>query len=158
MRTKGEVPLWHGPLGAFVKDVLAAADQAGQLRLTALYLDGKMIAYELCFLHGTSIYAWSRAFDEEYKTTGPGKIALLHLLETAIAQGYRVFDLLRGAEPYKDLWTNGQVVNHRVTFVVRPALGALVQFKYRTSWKAQLQKLEVLRKVNRWVKSLRGGR
>jgi len=158
MRTKGEVPLWQGPLGAFVKDVLAAADMADQLRLTALYLDGKMIAYELCFLHKKTIYAWSRAFDEEHKNAGPGKIALLHLLETAITQGYQVFDLLRGAEPYKDLWTNAQVKNARVTFVVKPSVGALLQFKYRTAWKEKLQSVEILRKANRLIKSLRGGK
>jgi CelD/BcsL family acetyltransferase involved in cellulose biosynthesis len=157
MRTKGEVPLWQGPLGAFVKDVLAAADQVEKLRLTGLYLDGKLIAYELCFLHHTTIYAWSRAFDEEYRNTGPGKIALLHLLETGIAQGYKVFDLLRGEEPYKELWTNGQVRNFRVVFVVKPSLGALVAYKYRTDWKDRLRQLEFLRKLNRFVKSLRGG-
>lgn len=157
MRTKGEVPLWQGPLGAFVKDVLAATDAAGQLRLTGLYLDGKLIAYELCFLHRTTIYAWSRAFDEEHRNTGPGKIALLHLLETGITQGYRVFDLLRGEEPYKELWTNGQVQNMRFVFVVRPSLGALVAFKYRTSWKAKLREMAFLRRVNRLLKSLRGG-
>lgn len=157
MRTKGEVPLWQGPLGAFVKDVLAAADAAGQLRLTCLYLDGKMIAYELCFLHGSTIYAWSRAFDEEHRNTGPGKIALLHLLETGIAQGYRVFDLLRGEEPYKELWTNGHIENVRFAFVVRPSLGALLAFKYRTSWRKKLQEMAVLRRLNRFLKSLRGG-
>jgi CelD/BcsL family acetyltransferase involved in cellulose biosynthesis len=157
MRTKGEVPMWHGPVGAFVKDVLQSADAAGKLRLTGLYLDGKLIAYELCFLHRTTIYAWSRAFDEEHRNTGPGKIALLHLLEQGITQGYRVFDLLRGEEPYKALWTNGLVQNSRVLFVVRPSLGALLAYKYRTSWKARLQKSELLRRLNRIRKSLRGG-
>jgi CelD/BcsL family acetyltransferase involved in cellulose biosynthesis len=157
MRTKGEVPMWQGPLGHFVKDILQAADAAGALRLTGLYLDGQLIAYELCFLHRTTIYAWSRAFAEEYRNTGPGKIALLHLLETGIDQGYRVFDLLRGEEPYKALWTNGQVQNYRVTFLVRPSVGARLVYKYRTSWKAQLQKLEALRKLNRFAKSLRRG-
>jgi CelD/BcsL family acetyltransferase involved in cellulose biosynthesis len=157
MRTKGEIPMWQGPLGHFVKDVLQAANAAGSLRLTGLYLDGKLIAYELCFLHRTTIFAWSRAFDEEHRNTGPGKIALLHLLETGIAQGYRVFDLLRGEEPYKALWTNGQVQNYRVTFVIRPSLGARLAYKYRTSWKARLQKSDMLRRLNRFVKSLRGG-
>lgn len=157
MRTKGEVPMWQGPLGAFVKDVLAATNATGQLRLTGVYLDGNLIAYELCFLHNTTIYAWSRAFDEEHRNTGPGKIALLHLLETGIGQGYRLFDLLRGEEPYKELWTNGQVRNMRLTFVVRPSLGALLAYKYRTAWKEQLRKLAVLRRLNRLVKSLRGG-
>lgn len=157
MRTKGEVPLWQGPLGAFVKDVLAAADAAGKLRLTGLYLDGKMIAYELCFLHGRVIYAWSRAFDEEYRNTGPGKIALLHLLEKGIAEGFRVFDLLRGEEPYKELWTNGLIQNMRVTFVVRPSLGALVMYKYLTSWKARLRQNPLVGRLRRALKSLRRG-
>lgn len=157
MRTKGEIPMWQGPLGGFVKEILGAADAAGKLRLTGLYLDGRLIAYELCFLHRTTIYAWSRAFDEEHRNTGPGKIALLHLLETGIGQGYRLFDLLRGEEPYKELWTNGQVQNLRAVFVVRPSLGAFLAFKYRTAWKAQLQKHTFLRKLNRIVKSLRGG-
>ncbi|HWI50861.1 MAG TPA: GNAT family N-acetyltransferase, partial [Symbiobacteriaceae bacterium] len=151
------VPMWQGPLGSFVKDVLAATDASGQLRLTGLYLDGRLTAYELCFLHRTTIYAWSRAFDEEHRNTGPGKIALLHLLETGIAQGYRLFDLLRGEEPYKELWTNGQAQNLRVVFVVRPSMGALVAFKWRTSWKAKLQKSDLLRRLNRAAKSLRGG-
>lgn len=157
MRTKGEVPLWKGPLGGFVKDVLKAANDADALRLTGLYLDGKLIAYELCFLHRTTIFAWSRAFDEEYRNTGPGKIALLHLLETGIAQGYRVFDLLRGEEPYKELWTNGRVVNRRVVFVVRPSLGVQLLFKWRTDWRPTLQKSDTLRKLNRFLKSRRGG-
>lgn|GEM_PF-2704931 len=157
MRTKGEIPMWQGPLGAFVKDVLAATDAAGQLRLTGLYLDGKLIAYELCFLHRTTIFAWSRAFDEEHRNTGPGKIALLHLLEMGITQGYRVFDLLRGEEPYKELWTNGHVQNMRFLLVARPSLGAFLAFKYQTSWKAKLREHALLRRVNRLLKSLRGG-
>lgn len=157
MRTKGEIPLWRGPLGDFVKDVLAATDAAGKLRVTGVYLDGRMIAYELCFLHNRTIYAWSRAFDEEHRNTGPGKIALLHLLETGIGQGYRTFDLLRGEEPYKDLWTNGQVRNSRVMFVLQPSLGAWVAFKYRTDWRVRLQRSSLLRRLNRALKSLRGG-
>lgn len=158
MRTKGEVPLWQGPLGAFVKDVLAAADTAGKLRVTTVHLDETMIAYELCFLHRQTIYAWSRAFAEAHKNTGPGKIALLHLLETGIGQGYRVFDLLRGEEPYKDLWTNGQVNNHRVLFLKRPSPSAWVLFQYETSWKTTLRKSPWLRRLNRIRKSLTGGR
>ncbi|HYF93386.1 MAG TPA: GNAT family N-acetyltransferase [Symbiobacteriaceae bacterium] len=157
MRTKGEVPMWQGPLGLFVKDVLAATNATGQLRLTGLYLDGRLIAYELCFLHRTTIYAWSRAFDEEHRNTGPGKTALLHLLESGIAQGYRTFDLLRGEEPYKELWTNSLVQNLRFMFVVHPSPGAWFAFNYRTSWKRKFQEFAVLRRLNRFLKSGRGG-
>jgi CelD/BcsL family acetyltransferase involved in cellulose biosynthesis len=156
MRTKGEVPLWQGPLGQFVADMLQASDKENSLLLTGLYLNDQLIAYELCFLHHETIYAWSRAFDEAYRNSGPGKIALLHLLETGIQKGYRLFDLLRGEEPYKELWTNSQIKNSRVVFVVRPSPTVLLWYKYVTSWRPRLTQVGYLKKLNRVIKSLRG--
>lgn len=157
MRTKGQVPMWQGPLGDFVKDVLQRADHAGSLRVTGLYLDGQMIAYELCFLHSHTMYAWSRAFAEEHRNTGPGKIALLHLLETAISEGYQIFDLLRGEEPYKALWTDGLTHNYRVVFVIKPSLRTRMVYRYITQWREQLKTMTALRKLYRAVKAVRGG-
>jgi len=157
MRAKGQVPMWQGPLGDFVKDVLERADRANSLRITGLYLDGRMIAYELCFLHRGVIYAWSRAFAQEYANKGPGKIALLHLLETAIEEGYQVFDLLRGDEPYKAQWTNAVTRNYRVVFVIKPTLRTRLVYNYITNWREQLKNMDAVRKLYYMVKSLRGG-
>ncbi|MDB4894498.1 MAG: Protein involved in cellulose biosynthesis (CelD)-like [Firmicutes bacterium] len=157
MLSKGETPMWQGPLGLFVRDVLQATDAEGSLRVTGLTFDGRLIAYELCFLHKNVIYAWSRAFDEDFRNTGPGKIALLHLLDQGIEQGYRRFDLLRGEEPYKAFWTNGQTQTYRTTFVIKPSFAAWLWFKYVTAWKQQLRELPVARKAYQALKAMRGG-
>ena len=158
MLTKGESPAWDGPLGPFVRDVLAASDLQGSLRLTGLQFAGRLVAYELCFLHNRTIYAWSRAFDETLRNTGPGKISLLHLIDQGIGEGYQRFDLLRGEEPYKALWTNAVVHNYRVTFLVKPSLRAWLRFKYITAWKRQLQEMALVRKAYAAVKGLRSRR
>jgi CelD/BcsL family acetyltransferase involved in cellulose biosynthesis len=44
------------------------------------------------------------AFDPAFERLSPGKLAFLHAIEAAIAEGCDTFDLLRGDEPYKYDW------------------------------------------------------
>jgi CelD/BcsL family acetyltransferase involved in cellulose biosynthesis len=40
-------------------------------------------------------------FDKRYATFSPGTVIVAHAIREAICNGYRVFDFLRGDEPYK---------------------------------------------------------
>ncbi len=158
MRAKGQIPMWQGPMGSFVKDVLQSSNRDGCLRLTGLYLNEHLIAYEMCFLHRRSIYSWSRAFANNYKNTGPGKIALLHVLSEGIREGRQTLDLLRGEEGYKTFWANDVVRNYRVLLELRASLGSRVAYQWVTNWHPRLRRSTLLINLYHRLKSFRASK
>lgn len=76
----------------------------GLLRLAVIDLDGRPVAAEYQVLSRDVVYAYQSGIDPAALDFEPGKLAMLATLRRAIDEGYRVFDLLRGDEPYKAHW------------------------------------------------------
>ncbi len=114
-----------------------AAYDAGCARIIVMWDGAKPIAGATAFVdgvHGTySLYQLS--YDKAYARYSPGKGAAGLAIRDAIANGYRVFDFLRGDEPYKalyapDAWTTS---HHRVARGgLRSSLFDAINPAYRT--------------------------
>jgi CelD/BcsL family acetyltransferase involved in cellulose biosynthesis len=89
----------------------------GQLRLSWLELDGAPAAAEYHLAGGGTTYAYQGGVDPARLDEEPGRLSSILCLRAAIDEGQRVFDFLRGDEPYKAHWraTPRPTFNYRVT-------------------------------------------
>lgn len=77
---------------------------AGRLRLHWIELDGRPAAAEYGLVGGSTVYYYQAGLDPALLSLRPGWINLIYSIRSAIEQGYRSFDLLRGDEAYKASW------------------------------------------------------
>lgn len=78
--------------------------RAGHLRLSALRVDGAIVAVHLGFQLAGRAYYYLGGFDPAWERIAPGTLLLAHAIERAWETGARELDLLRGAERYKYRW------------------------------------------------------
>ncbi|MGA2797868.1 MAG: GNAT family N-acetyltransferase [Thermoguttaceae bacterium] len=86
---------------AFIRGVLPELMRQGRLQFHWLELDGRPAALEYHLAGGGVLYAYQAGVEPEAMEFQPGKLLNLATIRRAIEQGYRVFDFLRGDEPYK---------------------------------------------------------
>jgi CelD/BcsL family acetyltransferase involved in cellulose biosynthesis len=86
---------------AFIRGVLPELMRQGRLQFHWLELDGRPVALEYHFTGGGVLYAYQAGVEPDAMEFQPGKLLNLATIRRAIEQGYRVFDFLRGDEPYK---------------------------------------------------------
>ncbi len=108
-----------GRFTSFHREVAARLLASGQLRLLWLELEGRPIAVEYGFSGGDTIYYYQGGFDPEFAADRPGWLAFAGSLNSAIAEGYRTFDFLRGDESYKHSWGAEPVALERWRIVAR---------------------------------------
>lgn len=88
----------------FHQEWVARASNNGWLRLSVLHVDEKPVgALYGMHLHQTT-YFYQAGFDPAMKTISPGTLLVGHAIRSAIEEGDRKFDFMRGDEPYKRRW------------------------------------------------------
>jgi CelD/BcsL family acetyltransferase involved in cellulose biosynthesis len=88
----------------FHREVAGRLLAAGQLRMSWTELDGKPVAAEYHAAGGMTTYAYQGGVDPDRLADEPGRLSAIACLRSAIEQGHRQFDFLRGDEPYKAHW------------------------------------------------------
>ncbi|MDO9207675.1 MAG: GNAT family N-acetyltransferase [Sulfuricurvum sp.] len=78
----------------------------GLLHFSRIILDSKTISWRIGFIYRDRYYSYMPAFDIEYNQYSPGKVHLFYCIDDAIKRKIQVYDQLRGAELYKNEWTN----------------------------------------------------
>jgi CelD/BcsL family acetyltransferase involved in cellulose biosynthesis len=106
---------------ALHRDVAAQLLARGWLRLHRLRLDGETRAAFYCFQLGARVYYYLSGFDLEYGKYSIGNVLMAQTIETAIKDGAREYDLLRGDETYKFNWKAEERETQRL-ILGRPAL------------------------------------
>ncbi len=86
---------------AFFHGALPQLMKQGQLQFYLLELDGRPVAAEYDLTGGGALYGYQAGVEPETLEFQPGKLLNLAIIRRAIEQGYRIFDFLRGDEPYK---------------------------------------------------------
>jgi CelD/BcsL family acetyltransferase involved in cellulose biosynthesis len=79
----------------------------GWISVAVMEKQDQLIAYNLFFRCGRSIWDYAKAFDPAYAKLSPGSMLLSAIVDYGHAKGYREYDFLRGAEPYKLKWATG---------------------------------------------------
>ena len=121
-RARGEGGVLTARRCAFLGDVIARLPD--QVVGAGVRLGGELAAVALVLLDRSAARYYLGGFDPAHAHRGPGMLAIASAIEHAHARGARLFDLLRGAEPYKyRLGAHDRVRLHR-RVIRRPAAGA----------------------------------
>jgi CelD/BcsL family acetyltransferase involved in cellulose biosynthesis len=94
----------------------------GQLWLSTLDVAGAPVAAWYGFAWGDTVYFYQSGRDPAWERHSVGLVLMATMIQRAIEQGYRRFDFLRGADPYKRQWTTTDRMTEQVT-VFRRGLG-----------------------------------
>ena len=130
------------PTRAFHEGFLRVALECGWLRFYLLRVDGRGVAANYCVSLGGRVSGLQTSFDEAWGRYGVGTLLMGHALQEAVAEGASEFDLLRGAETYKQQKWAAQL-RRDVSLVVyghRPRVRlAMAAQRWRNSVKARLR-------------------
>jgi CelD/BcsL family acetyltransferase involved in cellulose biosynthesis len=86
---------------AFFRTLVPAMARAGNLSLFTLSLDSRPVASALCFDHRGIRHLYNNGYDSDYKALSLGTLVKVLSLKEAVESGFKVYDFLNGAEPYK---------------------------------------------------------
>jgi CelD/BcsL family acetyltransferase involved in cellulose biosynthesis len=76
----------------------------GALRFYALRIDGQIVATLYGFASHQRFYFYLGGFDPKVEHLSAGTLVIGHAIESAIREGLKEFDFLRGREAYKYRW------------------------------------------------------
>jgi CelD/BcsL family acetyltransferase involved in cellulose biosynthesis len=143
-RTKGERGKFFDQQwkDAFLEISLALA-QEGFVRLGLLRIDGQPAACLYNLRLRDQEYAYFAGLEPDFARYSPGSLLHHWMIGEAIKDGVRVYDFMRGYEPYKSRWTN---VTCQTFQVVRARSRVIYQvWKTREAIRASIY-------GSRWVK------
>lgn len=79
----------------------------GWLYVALVEKSNQPIAFQLGFRCGKRLWAYSQAYDHDFARLSPGKLLFLAILDYCFSHGFEEFDLLRGEEVFKSIWSDG---------------------------------------------------
>lgn len=88
-------------MARFFRRIVAALAQEGLVEMIFLTLNRERVAAVLCFRGQDELLLYNSGYDPAYAALSVGLLSKALALQRAIDEGYRTFDFLRGAEPYK---------------------------------------------------------
>jgi CelD/BcsL family acetyltransferase involved in cellulose biosynthesis len=103
---------------AFFTEFAGAAAERDWLRIWALELDRRWIAYYFGFQYARRCGLYNTAYDAAFDAYSPGTQLFLRIVEQAFADGLDEVDFMRGDESYKSRWATD--VRHNSRVVCRP--------------------------------------
>jgi CelD/BcsL family acetyltransferase involved in cellulose biosynthesis len=86
---------------AFYRAVAAGFAERGELRISTIEADGRLIAFDLGLVSAGRLWVLKGSYDEAYRRYAPGLLLLLAEIERAFELGLDAVELLGDAEPYK---------------------------------------------------------
>lgn len=95
----------------FHRELAAALLQRGWLRLYELSVDDEVIASIYCFRYRDTVAFYQTGYALSWSKYRPGQQVMAHAVRSAIEEGAKVFDFLRGDEGYKRHWTDTNAVD-----------------------------------------------
>ncbi|MBE0433462.1 GNAT family N-acetyltransferase [candidate division WOR-3 bacterium] len=85
----------------FFRELAEVFGRSGWLRMRALLAGQRPAGIVLAFGLQGRIYLYNMGFDPEYQDLSPGIVTIALDIRSAIDEGYRYYDFLRGGEDYK---------------------------------------------------------
>jgi CelD/BcsL family acetyltransferase involved in cellulose biosynthesis len=91
---------------AFHREVIGACHANGWIRFHRMEVAGKAAAVFYCYRYRDEVLYFQSGFDPSLQSFSIGQVLMGFAIETSIAEGARVFDLLKGDHGYKNSWSN----------------------------------------------------
>lgn len=89
------------PMEAFFREMTVRLAAEGRVRLHHFTVDMTPVAALLTFVSGDELLLYNSGYDPVYASVSVGVVSKALALQSAISEGLRVFDFLRGSEAYK---------------------------------------------------------
>jgi CelD/BcsL family acetyltransferase involved in cellulose biosynthesis len=89
------------PMTEFFQSVIDMLAAQRMLRLYFLDMDSETAAGVLCFERGATTYLYNNGFDPRFSSLSIGMLSKLLTIRECIERGQKVYDFLKGSEPYK---------------------------------------------------------
>jgi len=90
---------------AFHRDIAPIFKEKNILRMYTLDIQKKPVAAIYGFRYCGKFYDYQTGMDPKFAKHSVGTVLLGHCIRDSIENGLKVFDFMRGAEPYKFRWT-----------------------------------------------------
>jgi CelD/BcsL family acetyltransferase involved in cellulose biosynthesis len=100
----------------FHLDIARDFAEKNWLRLYVMWFNETPAAFLYCYRYADILWAYQTGFDLSYNNLGPGSIIFQLVIESAINEGIKEFDYLRGDESYKFHFAKGMRPQKRVLF------------------------------------------
>lgn len=109
-QTKTPSRFHHDNDRRFYRQVAHDLFPSGSMHLAYLTIAERRVAYFYGFREEERLYMYLLTFDPDFARVSIGKVFLYHLIREEYAR-YRIIDLLRGSEPYKNHWATDVAIN-----------------------------------------------
>ncbi len=91
----------------YYQNLLPWLAKTNQMRANVEMLDGKPVAYCLCYDWNKTLAVLKTSFDNTYKKDSIGLVVNSHMIKYAFENGYQEFDFLGDTMRYKRSWQTG---------------------------------------------------
>jgi CelD/BcsL family acetyltransferase involved in cellulose biosynthesis len=98
----------------FFEFILDKWGPSGGIYAAVMEKSGKLIAYELGFRQGKALLAFNKAYEPSYAHYSPGTMLIPSILDFGYKRGYQEYNLGRGDQAYKHMWTENFRQNLRI--------------------------------------------
>jgi CelD/BcsL family acetyltransferase involved in cellulose biosynthesis len=106
----------------FYRGLIDLARDRGWLRVCALLVAERLVAFQLCLDYGDRRFLLKPSFDENLRKHSPGKVLQWMVLRSAVEQGLDAYEFGGDAEDWKMHWTD--TTHPRVTGIRFGSKGA----------------------------------
>jgi CelD/BcsL family acetyltransferase involved in cellulose biosynthesis len=107
--------LSHGRVRPFLRDVHAAAAEAGAVDLNLLLLDGRPAAFVYGYVWGNEVFHLRTGFDAALTSDGAGSVLIGRMIQDSCRRGDRRLNLGAGYLDWKRNWATSIAPTRRVT-------------------------------------------
>jgi CelD/BcsL family acetyltransferase involved in cellulose biosynthesis len=110
---------------SFHREVIEKCHLQNWVRLYRLEVAGNTAAVLYCYRYRDEVLYFQSGFDPDLKQFSLGQVLIGLAIESAIGEGSKVFDLLKGEHPYKKSWSNDERMTFDLVAHNRSVLGQL---------------------------------
>jgi CelD/BcsL family acetyltransferase involved in cellulose biosynthesis len=133
----------------FHRAVMHACFAQDRLRLYCLEVEGAIIAMYYCYRFENQVFYFQGGFDPAFERLRPGLCLMGYAIEQSIAEGNKIFDMLRGEYDYKRQWAK----ETRETYFVSAYASGFKIFLYQLKRERWPQWKQVIKKHGRRLRT-----
>jgi len=103
------------------------------LGLYFLMLNGEPVSAQYAFEYKRKIYYYLAGFDPSFSNFSVGNLTTMFLLKECIKKGFKEYDMMRGDEAYKMMWTRKCKRNYEIRIVRKDFYSRLINWATSTN-------------------------
>ena len=135
----GTAVLSSADTGVFYRSVAKAFHAKGELTLSSISLDGRVVAFSLGLLHSGRLYLLKTAYDESFGPVAPGMVLRMAIVERCFELGLEAHELLGDDTAWKRRFaTSGR--EHRGFYSYRRRPRPALRYGYRKLLRPRLKR------------------